>query len=568
MLPRVRFSALLFFLLTLASRAGAADGAMTEWKDAKGATFKGEPIEAMGPMALFRTGAVSSRFVPLSALSAEDCVRFYRATAGRPARAEKWSDAQGRATGDFVGRLMRVEGGQLRKVDQTTLPEPEMLLVFFGSRKAEGVGHLLDNLAPFATRVQRVYPGRVATVLLSTWEAGFNAQWLPSARAWFMGDPAKQAEMKTLSRFVPSGGFVVMLMTREGVPLVGGPVNDVTEAMHFVDRASNILWELNPQNPQSWRDRAHYLRAVRPVEFAERNAPPLALADPFRAEALRARGVKRIAARVGVGADGAVTEVAMLPASEFPAALGAPLGEALRRGGLFLPAIAGGAPAAGTCEYEFTVPAAPDPKRAADAAWVNGEARVVVPFGSWLALKPIRLTEQAFSVVLGVGEDGISRMSAVTAGDPNKISKRTQMNAFNSDWFAEAGAASVRPTEGEKLEIDGTKLAWKKIKAVDGLVDFLGGASSSSHDYCVGYAWTEVEVPADTDAWLGIGSDDGLRIWVNGELVNDQWVQRTSRLDDEVVPLRLRAGKNQFLIKIQNMKGLWSFTARLRVRGK
>ena len=29
----------------------------------------------------------------------------------------------------------------------------------------------------------------------------------------------------------------------------------------------------------------------------------------------------------------------------------------------------------------------------------------------------------------------------------------------------------------------------------DGLVDFLGNASYNSHDYCVGYAWTEIDVP-------------------------------------------------------------------------
>ena len=73
-------------------------------------------------------------------------------------------------------------------------------------------------------------------------------------------------------------------------------------------------------------------------------------------------------------------------------------------------------------------------------------------------------------------------------------------------------------------------------------------------------------MPAETDAWLGIGSDDGLKVWVNGVLVNDRWVRRTSRLDDDVVPFRLRAGKNQLLIKIQNVTGLWSFTCRLRVR--
>jgi hypothetical protein len=58
-----------------------------------------------------------------------------------------------------------------------------------------------------------------------------------------------------------------------------------------------------------------------------------------------------------------------------------------------------------------------------------------------------------------------------------------------------------------------------------------------------------------------------MKLWLNGEIIVDQWVQRPSRLDDDVVPMRLKQGKNQFLLKIQNMKGQWSFTARLRVRG-
>ncbi|MBI5770773.1 MAG: hypothetical protein HZA93_23550 [Verrucomicrobia bacterium] len=559
----------MLLLCALAGLVRAADPVMTEWRDAKGATFKGEPIEAMGPLALFRTGATSSRFVPMTALSAEDCVRFYRTIAARPPRAAKWNEAKGRATAEFIGRLLRSEKGALKPVDLAVQPEPELLLVFFGSRKSEGLSHLLDNFAPFAKRIERVYPGRIATVLMSTWDGAFNHQWLPSARAWFMADPMKQADMKVLSRFVPGSGFVVMLMTREGVPLIGGSVNDDFEVMKFVDQTSAILWELNPENPRTWRDRLHYQRAVRPVQFAAASSPAVAIADPFRADALRARGVKRIAAQLEVDAEGRVTAVTWKEGADFPPVLAKPLAEALSRSGVVLPAIDQGWPASGVCDYVFVVPPALDKKAAADAAWVNGEARVDVPLASWLALKPIRVGEQAFSVVLGVDENGVTRMSAVTAGgDPNKVSTRTQLNAFNTDWFADKGPGSVRPTEGERLEIDGSKVTWKRMKPRDGLVDFLGSGDYNSLNYCVGYAWTEVEVAADTDAWLGIGSDDGLKVWVNGELAIDQWIERTSKLDEEVVPLRLKAGKNAFLVKIQNAKGRWSFTARLRTRGK
>jgi hypothetical protein len=544
--------------------AGSA-AATQEWKDGKGATFKGEPIEVVGPMLLFRTGPISSKFLPATALAPEDCVRFYRAIANRPARAERWSEAKGEATADLAGKLSRSENRQLKPVDFAATPEPELIVAIFIGKREGGVGHLLDNLAPFVSRVQRVYPGRVATVILATRQANMETHWLP-ARSWLVADTAKLGGIKLLSRFAPAQGMSFVLMTREGVPLFGCAANEIADVMTFVDGASNFLWELNPANPRTARDRLHYLRATRPVEFAERQAGPLLLLDPLRVEALRGRGVTRIDAKIEVGVDGMPSGVALAAGAGVPEPLIGPLTEALRRNAIFLPAVERGAPVPGSFDYALAIPPL-DKQLAADAAWVNGEARRDVPFKSWLVLKSVHVPQQVFSMIDRVGADGTVMMTAVTASASNKMSTASQMNAFNSDWFTDAGAASVQPVAGQKQEIDGEKFTWRKITPTNGLVDFLGNASVGSLDYCVGYAWTEIEVPEETDAWLGIGSDDGLKVWLNGEFVNDKWIARTSRLDDDVVPLRLRKGKNQFLIKIQNVKGLWSFTARLRVRG-
>jgi hypothetical protein len=306
---------------------------------------------------------------------------------------------------------------------------------------------------------------------------------------------------------------------------------------------------------------------VRPVQFAESKAEPMLLIDPLKTDALRQRGVAGVEANFEVGVDGRAREVELLPDSQIPPPLVAAITDALRRSAYFLPAIDHGAAVAGKFHYALKIGAA-DPKRAADAAWVNGDARVDVPFKSWLVLKAIKVPDQVFSMIQSVGVDGTVLMSAVTAGDPNKVSLSSQKNAFNSDWFAATGGpASVHPVAGQKQEVDGDKYTWKKITPEDGRVDFMDGAAYGKLDYCVGYAWTEIEVADDTDAWLGMGSDDGVKIWLNGELVVDQWVQRTGRLDDDVVAVRLKKGKNAFLIKIQNMRGIWNFTARLRVRG-
>jgi hypothetical protein len=461
--------------------------------------------------------------------------------------------------------MVRLDGGKARPADLAELPEPELMIVLLASRRAEGFSTIMDNLAPFASRMARVYQGRVAAVVMSAWDPGQEPRSLPGGRTWMMVDPKKQMEMKLMARFVPGGGFLMMLMTREGVPLFGSPAENVEDVRRFVDGATDMLWQIHPANPRTARDRAHYLQVTRARDFAQAATPPLLLVDPLRPDALRARGVKRIEAELDVSAAGKIEGARLLPESEMPEALAGPLAEALKRNPFVLPAVENGVPAAGTARYSLKVGPA-NPQLAADAAWVTGEARVDVPIKSWLVLKPIKVPEQVFAGISSVGADGTVMMQAVTAGTSNKVSNASQVNSFNSDWFEREGAGSVRPEAGQKQEVDGEKLTWKKVTPESGgLVDFLGSADNL--DYCIGYAWTEVEVPEAMDGWLGIGSDDGLRIWVNGEPVNDRWVQRTSRLDDDVVPLRLKAGKNQILIKIQNVRGRWSFTARLRVRG-
>src|SRR3954465_351934 len=85
-------------IMSPSSRAG-------EWRDAKGAVFKGEPVEVVGPLAVFYAGRSEWRTVKLSALSPEDCRRFQQAIAKQPARAARWKDARSSATGQLVDRL-------------------------------------------------------------------------------------------------------------------------------------------------------------------------------------------------------------------------------------------------------------------------------------------------------------------------------------------------------------------------------------------------------------------------------------------------------------------------------
>ncbi len=156
-------------------------------------------------------------------------------------------------------------------------------------------------------------------------------------------------------------------------------------------------------------------------------------------------------------------------------------------------------------------------------------------------------------------------MQAFEVSDTD-VAKGEQISAFTTNWFNAEGAASVNPMVGQQVRVDGELLEWEAVTGELGLIDFQKGLGEL--EYTIGYGWIEFEVPMPKQAWLGIGSDDGIKIWHNGELVHDKWIRRNSLIDDDVVPLKLTAGRNTLMVKVQNAWGDWSFISRLRIRAK
>ena len=62
---------------------------------------------------------------------------------------------------------------------------------------------------------------------------------------------------------------------------------------------------------------------------------------------------------------------------------------------------------------------------------------------------------------------------------------------------------------------------------------------------------------------LGIGSDDSVKVWLNGELVHQNWTTRGVGIDNDRVPVTFKKGMNQLVLKIQNQGGPWGFCCRL-----
>ena len=132
---------------------------------------------------------------------------------------------------------------------------------------------------------------------------------------------------------------------------------------------------------------------------------------------------------------------------------------------------------------------------------------------------------------------------------------------FERDLLEQAGGeVNVRPEIGKKLDARGDEYEWRPhesvSKAID-LVDALG-----KHDFAVAYAAARIESPAAQTQLVGLGSDDGVRVWLNGELVHESSTPRAVAVDDDVFAIKLQKGTNRLLIKVVNDQGDWGFTFR------
>jgi hypothetical protein len=82
-------------------------------------------------------------------------------------------------------------------------------------------------------------------------------------------------------------------------------------------------------------------------------------------------------------------------------------------------------------------------------------------------------------------------------------------------------------------------------------------------NYQIVYLWAQINMPEDRTCTLGIGSDDGVKVWLNGELVHENWLVRKVVEDDDRVKVNFKKGKNQLVLKIQNERLTWGFCCRL-----
>ncbi len=129
----------------------------------------------------------------------------------------------------------------------------------------------------------------------------------------------------------------------------------------------------------------------------------------------------------------------------------------------------------------------------------------------------------------------------------------SEKNAHDYDYI---GETTVQPNAGQ--ESNGK--SWKRYYSSDDYIDL--SRLFSPNEYVVGYAHTYIYSPLTQTVQLRIGSDDAVKIWVNGNLLHENYVFRAVAEDQDIVSITLNSGWNRLLIKVLNGFDQWGFYAR------
>ena len=151
----------------------------------------------------------------------------------------------------------------------------------------------------------------------------------------------------------------------------------------------------------------------------------------------------------------------------------------------------------------------------------------------------------------------------------------TPYRRFITDWLTvgpfdnteDKGYDAIYPPEekldfGAEYDVKGGKAKWQKLVARSGdILNF--DTHFYPNDWGVAYACVEVVAPKELDTELLVGSDDGVKVWLNGELVHENHVHRPCVPEEDRMKISLRKGTNTLLVKVDDGISEWGLSARI-----
>jgi hypothetical protein len=106
----------------------------------------------------------------------------------------------------------------------------------------------------------------------------------------------------------------------------------------------------------------------------------------------------------------------------------------------------------------------------------------------------------------------------------------------------------------------GGEVQWKELSSQTDFIDL--SAALPHQGPAVLFAAADVESDSDQELLLKVGSDDGIRVTINGKVLLNNLVARGAAADQDEALVRLQKGRNRILVKVENRGGRAGFYLR------
>ena len=181
------------------------------------------------------------------------------------------------------------------------------------------------------------------------------------------------------------------------------------------------------------------------------------------------------------------------------------------------------------------------------------------------------------------GDDsGVSSIAAAELARLPEVDLSGYLTPFSPTWlvcgpFPNPDGQGFQQVFGPETFLDftlayegeGGQAKWSEAK-VDprGVLNFMDSWPKHKQNVC-GYAYSVIHADQPTECQLRLGSDDGCKVWLNGELVVNRPGARGLSLDGDRITVQLKVGDNPLLVKVIQGAGSWELAARVgRADGK
>ncbi len=201
---------------------------------------------------------------------------------------------------------------------------------------------------------------------------------------------------------------------------------------------------------------------------------------------------------------------------------------------------------------------------------VGGDAVEYVAF--WDRARPPREYRVTQARLAKLGKSAEVRLRAIDAQGLEAgvaLAALTRDHTFVRTWrFSKVAAPWVNrgafPAMDDRQlkEIEDSALAAEPLTSEGGFIDLLPRFPGHSTDVAA-YAVQMLKVESARKVKILAGSDDALRVWVNGRLALKALALRSARPDQDSAVVELRPGENRLIVEVCQAGGGWGFYLRL-----